>query len=451
MGSIDRNTLLSLHQVRILQTVAAAATSVLFFSFIAAPLLNGCSCGPAACLTNVSEAKRPLSSPLEEQLRLLSIEDDINEEDEPNNRKERPPSRRKKLRYTYGAKFEPPEGRIIHGMGQFPDGNKVYTEMLNDKALYPATRLFFISLADQDRPWSMRLKIVINEIRRATDSGMIPHISIALRDKESKQQDINTIDRIVVESDKYDSRIQDLIDFVMWFGGPVFVRIGGEFNGNWNGFTPFYLPRDFRKFVKMFRSSGADNAAFVWCYMPVAEDDFDERNRSGEYKWFPGDDVIDWFGIDLFAVNQFHSDPSYLRSERKARRTTHSDKTLSFLKMAKRYKKPVIVAESSAARINITADPKKASGYWKTYFEPFFEFIRGTPQIKAYHYINPPAGEERLENFKVGLNHTLFPSCPGLSRASTNFIEKSEYCRSKDVDGRNKSGHDAVASDHNQI
>ncbi len=34
--------------------------------------------------------------------------------------------------------------------------------------------------------------------------------------------------------------------------------------------------------------------------------------------------------------------------------------------------------------------------------------------------------------------HSLSPSCPGLSRASTYFDQRGE----KDVDGRDKPGHD---------
>src|SRR5262245_35634536 len=56
------------------------------------------------------------------------------------------------LNYQFGAKFEPPVGRVVHGMGQWVNGNPQYLAML-PSSNQPASELVFISLGDTPRPW----------------------------------------------------------------------------------------------------------------------------------------------------------------------------------------------------------------------------------------------------------------------------------------------------------
>ena len=54
--------------------------------------------------------------------------------------------------YQFGAKFEPPAGRVVHGMGQWVNGNPQYVAMLSPTN-QPASELMFITLGDTPRPW----------------------------------------------------------------------------------------------------------------------------------------------------------------------------------------------------------------------------------------------------------------------------------------------------------
>lgn len=281
-------------------------------------------------------------------------------------------------RYTYGAKFEPPEGRILHGMGQYQGGNEAYLEMLGDESFYPISSLSFIRLADQPRPWPYIMRKLQGDLEEAARGGWIPHIDIGFATDAGEG-----VDDVFARTEELDARAWDVAAALKRFGKPVFLRIGGEFNGEWNGYHPFDYPRAFQKIVGMFRSRDVENVAFIWCYMPSADDDFDARNLEGEYKWFPGEDVIDWFGIDVFAVHHF----SPGKVER-GRGPSAWEKTVRFLEMAGRYAKPVIVAESSATKLDIVPDPRMGDRYWSAFFEPFFEFIRNAPGIRAFHYIN---------------------------------------------------------------
>jgi acetyl esterase len=216
-------------------------------------------------------------------------------------------------RYSCGAKFEPPAGRVVHAMGQWEQYNAKLLPLLPAE-LRPASKLIFLDIGDTPRGW--RPEAIRTMIQRHNQDKFIPHIDIALRGNQpppaaraALADPLFGIDHEVASSSRFDGRIQDLVRIVKEFGKPIIVRIGGEFNGPWNGYHPYAYPQAFRKIVEMFRAAQVDNAAFVWCYEPAAPGDFDEHNADGEYKWFPGADVIDWFAIDWFNTDDFTISP----------------------------------------------------------------------------------------------------------------------------------------------
>ncbi len=189
----------------------------------------------------------------------------------------------------------------------------------------------FVQIGDSKRPWdAAKIKERVLEISAL---GQIPHLNISLQGNQLTQAEIAAagdpyygIDNDVANGTKYDSRINDLIAIVKDYKKPFIVRIGGEFSGWWNGYEPYEYPKAYRKIVQMFRDAGVENAAFVWCYEPAAPDDFMEKNSAGDYKWFPGDDVIDWYSVDVFGNNDI-SGPKTTANGTK----TNYGKTIAFL------------------------------------------------------------------------------------------------------------------------
>lgn len=139
------------------------------------------------------------------------------------------------------------------------------------------------------------------------------------------------------------------------------LRIGGEFSGNWNGYHPYEYPKAFRKIVMTARASGADNIAFIWCYEPAAPDDFDAKNAAGEWKWFPGNDVIDWYSIDLFAAHDI-SGPTSAHSA-----LSPFGRTPKFFDMAAAAQKPVVIAESSPEAYNLALGGTTSWTGWRVH------------------------------------------------------------------------------------
>ncbi|MFH1998676.1 MAG: hypothetical protein ABIK28_03300, partial [Planctomycetota bacterium] len=167
--------------------------------------------------------------------------------------------------YTYGALFEPPEGRIIHGMGQWEKENIDYLDMLDDASIHPLFQLFFFDI-EPVRPWKMVVAKLKAYLLLETQAQRIPFISLEMSGTEKKERERQkslkrspyfAIDDVVAESNKYDDRLAFIADLLKEYGRPIFLRIGGEFNGPWKGYHPFLFPKAFRKIVTLFKRKGA--------------------------------------------------------------------------------------------------------------------------------------------------------------------------------------------------
>jgi hypothetical protein len=287
--------------------------------------------------------------------------------------------------YQFGAKFEPPAGRVVHGVGQWQEYNLKYSALLPATS-QPASQLIFMQMVDSLRPWN---PANLAAAFAAIDAlGRIPLADFAPRGGQPTPAQFAllpdpywAVDNEVANSTKWDSRIQDLANVLKAFKKPVLLRIGGEMNGWWNGYHPYDFPKAFRKIVNMVRAAGASNVAFVWCYEPAGPGDFDEKNANGEYKWYPGADVVDWFSIDFFADVDI-SGPTSARGT-----LSPFGRTLKFLDMALAEHKPVTIAESGPQQFDLTK-PAEAASAWTAWFTPYFALISSRAEIKWFMYVN---------------------------------------------------------------
>lgn len=288
--------------------------------------------------------------------------------------------------YQFGAKFEPPVGRVVHGVGQWQEYNLKYAALL-PAVNQPASELIFLSLVDSLRPWNPAN--IAAAFAGIDARGRIPLADFAPRGGQPSPAEFAAlpnpywaVDDEVANSTKWDSRIQDLANVLKAFRKPVLMRIGGEMNGWWNGYHPYEFPKAFRKIVSMIRAAGASNVAFVWCYEPAGAADFDEKNTSGEYKWYPGADVVDWFSVDLYAdVDISGATTGHTGS------LTPYGRTLKFLDMALAEHKPVTIAESGPEQFDL-GSATQAQAAWTAWFTPYFGLIASRPEIKWFMYVN---------------------------------------------------------------
>lgn len=165
---------------------------------------------------------------------------------------------------------------------------------------------------------------------------------------------VNQLDSI--NAGHHDKRIDSLANWIKTTNKPVFLRIGYEFDGEWNSYNPDKYKLSFKRIVDRFRNKSVENCVFVW-------------QSSGRYdstyllKWYPGDDYVDWMGYSHF-----------------------DNKGDGILNLARSHKKPVMIAESTPKR---TLSQGKAKQHWDGWFAPFFKHIYDNSDvIKCVAYIN---------------------------------------------------------------
>lgn len=260
-------------------------------------------------------------------------------------------------RVEYGARYEP-EGTVIHGAGQDIDGFLDYSRALGP-GLEPAMYMTYVSITqghDSVVSWGRRVR---DELERIGSPTVIPQIGLNMAGgKDSGKGRDGAVARGEV-----DANIEAFCDAVASFDRPVFVRIGYEFEGSWNGYDPETFPDAWIRITKALRERGLP-AATVWCCAGASSGPIPVEQLIAFY---PGDAWVDWWGIDLFNADE-----------------ALSDHTAEFLDQAGQHGKPVMIGEATPRYVGVL-DGKKS---WDEWFAPFFELVATRPEIKAISYIN---------------------------------------------------------------
>ena len=160
-----------------------------------------------------------------------------------------------------------------------------------------------------------------------------------------------------------DAAIELLADEAKSCDGPVMLRPGYEFGphgitGQKGQTTREHYASMFRHFVDIFRRRGATNVAFVWNTVGVEAYDY-------WMDYYPGDDYVDWWGVNLFSTNQIAG-------------------CGPFLAAARDHGKRVIICESAPAFAGGTTDPNVI----ERFFTPYFDLLAEHDHIQAFVYIN---------------------------------------------------------------
>jgi hypothetical protein len=157
-----------------------------------------------------------------------------------------------------------------------------------------------------------------------------------------------------------DAKIDFLGQWIVDAGVPVFLRIGYEFDGSWNGYNATQYKAAFRHIVDRLRANGVTNVVTVW------QSSGYQTNAASLMQRYPGDDYVDWVGYSYFNQSWNPGD--------------------GMLDIARERRKPVMIAEATPKRNLSLGNPIT---HWDTWFGPFFDRIEAdSDQIKAVAYIN---------------------------------------------------------------
>ncbi len=253
-------------------------------------------------------------------------------------------------RMFFGATLEP-KSAVLSGAGQSPEAFRNYVNVMgNDYA--PVLYMDYASLRNTDfEAWVEKRKQLLKEYPEM----VIPQIGLSMTKDGTPDQHYEG----AVADGLYDDQLKKMAVAFRKFNTPIFLRIGYEFNGRWNGYEAESFIKAFRKVVDVMRTHGPSSTAIVWCFATDGSADFTA--------FYPGDEYVDWWGIDLFNKEHF-KDP----------------KTIAFLDSAMVHRKPVMIGESTPRRVGVL----NGQASWNEWFLPYFTFIHAYPQIKAFCYIN---------------------------------------------------------------
>lgn len=295
--------------------------------------------------------------------------------------------------------FAPGAGKILHFHGD-PFGDDLlehdYTRALGPNAAPIGESIWFD--VPGPRGVSRLLGQFENAIARLAASGRMLNLTLAFDDGAvdgfSTARDLE-----YATTDAFDADVRAIAEVIARHRVKTLLRIGGEVNGDWEGHHPYVFPAAYRKVVAQFKAAGARQVAFVFCVEPNGDPDVFAVDGSGRAKWYPGDDVVDWIGIDLFQVESFAPivDGAPPRPRGRAlkrgvpRKIPAFRVTESVLAYARAHDKPVFLGEVAPVPHSFVTqvddpDGAAAARVFESWFAPFLRFLDEHPEIQGVSY-----------------------------------------------------------------
>jgi len=273
----------------------------------------------------------------------------------------------------FKQKFEPKGKRVIHGAGQSPEQFRKYWGAVGKNK--PAVYMTYIRVNEIKNKFSIN----INEMLKFS-KGLIPQIGLNLKVKNEGSKCLE------VSKGEYDNELRVLCKILKKLKNPVFLRIGYEFNNPTHNYNPKEFILAWKHIVKLFRKNKVDNVAFVWCCCSAFNRNIDEI-----MSYYPGNDL---FGVQHFKDNK-------------------NKVTEDFCREAEKHRKPLMICESSAAKVGVLEGEKS----WNGWFKPYFTWIKCHEVVKAFCYIN--------RNWGIDWKQPEWGNC----RIEENEIVKKNYAR----------------------
>ena len=214
-----------------------------------------------------------------------------------------------------------------------------------------------------------------------------------------------------INNGTYDSNMNTLIDILVGYDRPVFLRWGYEFDGSWNHYDPNQYRDAWIRMYNLIQSRGAqDNIVMVWQGASYCGGTYNGNPISA---WYPGDQYVDWVGLSYFAPQD-----------------CNWDRVNEITQFARDRNKPILIAESASQRYDIEqltyspcvsppcSNSQSAQQIWDDWFARYFQFINDNSDvIKAVAYINadwdsqsrwgPPYGEGYWGDTRIQVNSLI--------------------------------------------
>jgi hypothetical protein len=159
---------------------------------------------------------------------------------------------------------------------------------------------------------------------------------------------------------------------------PVFLRIGYEMDGPWNGYAPGPYQAAFRRIVTHLRERKVANVVSVWHGATSRH-----TNGVDVGSWWPGEDVVDYCGMSFFEFD--------------------AQAWGNMAGIARKWGKPVMICEAAPQGFDVVKktqacctgdgrDRRQISerAVWDDWFKGYFSFIRSELDLIRVVSVGPP-------------------------------------------------------------
>lgn len=174
-------------------------------------------------------------------------------------------------------------------------------------------------------------------------------------------------------------------------GIPVFLRFASEMNGDW---TPYH--GDPQAYIRSFRlvagvaHQQAPNCAMVWCPNDIPE--------STIPSYFPGDDAVDWVGVNFYSVLYNDGD-----RDRVATWQNPAD-ALAYIYRTYADRHPIMIGEWAASHMSVVDHADRTDFAVDKIGQLYASLPRLYPRVKAVHWLSMNTekwaeGDRRLNDF----------------------------------------------------
>ncbi len=270
--------------------------------------------------------------------------------------------------YAFAVKLNPKQEKLEVFFGIFREGAPRNMELIKN---FESTYSFRPQIIMWYLDWNQ--KFPVEDCMKVLQYGAIPHIVW----EPWIWGDFNAIKINNIINGEWDDYIKTWAKEIKRFQYPIFIRFAHEFNIDgypWclihNNKDPQLYIKMFRYVVDIFRKEGAYNALFVWCPM-----NYSHPNEAwNDYlKAYPGDDYVDWIGIDGYNWGTSQDWSQWLTFEELFKEPIR--------KLSKNFPtKPIMIAEFASA---------PQGGDKAKWILDIPEFIKSTLKpIKAIHWFD---------------------------------------------------------------
>lgn len=247
-----------------------------------------------------------------------------------------------------------PDSGVLHCAGQSSSDFSAYS-MLLDSGSRPMATMHYFGLKNWGIDAKSWCQAVLSQIEEHPGQFLAVQVGLSMTSDGDPDKHYEGD----VASGALDAELDAFLDALASLARPIYLRIGYEFNGAaWNGYQPETYKAAFSHIAQRIRERRME-VALVW--------DAAAGGESNVMDFYPGDDLVDWWGINWFHPTQLGN-----------------TLTMDFLAMAKEHGKPVMVGEASAAGLGSL----KGQARWDKWFKPHFQIVKNNPHIKMITYIN---------------------------------------------------------------